>query len=73
MTDKVSKSNAEWETMKARLAEVRMSGYHRLEAEAQLARAEAIADALVALSSWVKRAVKYLVDRPLHQPKTSIR
>jgi hypothetical protein len=73
MTEKVSKSNSEWETIHARLAEVRLSGHQRLKAQAQLARAEAVADALVALSSSVKRTVKQLFDRPYRQPNTSIR
>ena len=73
MTKKISKSNDDWATIEARLAKVRMSGHARLRAQAQLARAEAVADALAALSSAVKRAVKHLFDRPYHQPNTSIR
>jgi len=73
MTKKLSKSNGEWATVEARLAEVRMNGFARARAEAQLARAEAVADALAALSSSVKRAVKQLFDRPYQHPNTSIR
>ena len=73
MTSKVSKSNADWETINRRLAEVRLSGHQRLKAEAQLARAQAVADTLVVLSATVKRAVKQIFDRPYHQPNTSIR
>jgi hypothetical protein len=73
MTEKISKSNADWETINARLSEVRMSGHQRLRAEAQLARAQAIADALVVLSATVKRAVKQVFERPYRQPNTSIR
>jgi hypothetical protein len=73
MTKKVSKSNPDWETINARLAEVRMSGIARIQAEAQLARAQAIADGLSALSASVKRAVKQVFDRPYHQPNSSIR
>jgi hypothetical protein len=73
MTDKVSKSNADWETINQRLAEVRMGGHQRLRAQAQLARAQAVADTLVVLSATVKRAVKQVFDRPYSQPNTSIR
>jgi len=73
MTKKVSKSNSDWKLIEDRLAEVRMSGFARMRAEAQLARAEAVADALAALSSSVKRAVKQLFDRPYHRPNPSIR
>ena len=73
MTEKVSKSNPDWEMINARLAEVRMSGLARLQAEAQLARAQAIADTLVVLSTAVKRAVKQIFDRPYSAPNTSIR
>jgi hypothetical protein len=50
-----------------------MGGHQRLKAQAQLARAQAVADTLVMLSATVKRAVKQLFDRPYHQPNTSIR
>lgn len=73
MTKQISKSNDEWETINARLAQVRLSGYERLRAEASLARAEAVADALAALSASVRRAVKQVFARPYHQPNTSIR
>ena len=73
MTNKISKSNEDWELINARLAEVRMSGHQRLKAEAQLARAQAVADTLVVLSATVKRAVKQVFARPYNQPNTSIR
>jgi hypothetical protein len=73
MMNKISKSNDDWETIHARLAEVRMGGHARLRAEAQLARAEAVADALAALNSAVKRALKQAFSRPYHGPSTSIR
>lgn len=73
MTSKVSKSNAEWETIHARLAEIQMSSYARMRAQAQLERAEAIADTLAALSGSVKRALKHLFARPYHHPNASIR
>jgi hypothetical protein len=73
MSDKVSKSNGEWELIEARLDEVGLSSYERIKAKAQLARAEAVADALAALSATVKRAVKQVFERPYHHPNTSIR
>ena len=73
MSDKVSKSNGEWELIEARLDEVSLSSYERIKAKAQLARAEAVADALASLSASVKRAVKRVFDRPYHQPNASIR
>ena len=73
MANKVSKSNADWEMINRRLAEVRLNGHQRLKAEAQLARAQAVADTLVILSATVKRAVKQIFDRPYRQPNPSIR
>ncbi|HUK04148.1 MAG TPA: hypothetical protein VLV90_03580 [Burkholderiales bacterium] len=73
MADKVRKSNAKWENVDARLAEVQMSSYARLKAQAQLERAEAIADTLVVLSATVKRALKQMFVRPYQQPNASIR
>lgn len=73
MTMKITKSNAEWANVNARLAEVQMSSYARLKARAQLERAEAIADTLAALSATVKRALKQAFERPYQQPNTSIR
>ena len=73
MEVKISKSNADWETIDRRLAEVRLNGLQRMKAEAQLARAQAVADTLVVLSATVKRAVKQIFDRPYNQPNTSIR
>jgi hypothetical protein len=56
MTRKISKTN-DMTYLKARLDEVRMSGYDRIRAEAQLARAEAVADAVADLFAWVKRVL----------------
>ena len=73
MNRKVSKSNDDWELINARLAEVRLRGYERIKAKAQLERAEAVADALAGLASSVKRALKHLFERPYHHPNASIR
>ena len=73
MSSKVSKSIGEWELIEARLNEVGLSSRQRLEAKAQLARAEAVADALAALTAGVKRAAKQVFDRPYHEPNASAR
>ncbi len=73
MNSKVSKSNGEWELIEARLDEIGLSSRERAKAMAQLARAEAMADALAALSAGVKRAVKQIFDRPYHQPNAPVR
>ena len=73
MNAKVSKSNGEWELIEARLDEIGLSSHERLKAKAQLARAEAVADALAALAASVKRAVKHILDRPYHEPNASAR
>ncbi len=73
MNSKVSKSIGEWELIEARLDEVGLSSRQRLEAKAQLARAEAVADALAAVTAGVKRATKQIFDRPYHEPNASAR
>ena len=45
MTEKISKTNADLEYLNSRLDDVRLSAYDRIRAKAQLARAEAFADA----------------------------
>lgn len=73
MTEKISKSNADWETIEARLSQVKLSDHELIKAQAHLARAEAVADALAALASAVKRALKHAFERPYHHPNTSAR
>ena len=45
MSTKISKTNDDLDYLYSRLDEVRLSGYERVKAKAQLARAEAFADA----------------------------
>ena len=66
MTAKTSKSNENLEFFNARIDEIRMSGHERLKAKARLARAEAFADAAIA----VGRAIRGLFQR---QPSKPIR
>ena len=73
MNSKVSKSNGEWELIEARLDEIGLSSHERLKAKAQLARAEAVADALAVLAAGVKRVLKQIFDRPYHEPNASVR
>lgn len=73
MSTKVSKSNCEWELIEARLDEIGMSRHERLKAKAQLARAEAVADALAAFAAGVKRALKLVFNRPFHAPHAPVR
>ena len=55
MTSKISKTNADLAYFNSRLDEIRMSGYDRIRAKAQLARAEAIAEAIASLYSYASR------------------
>jgi hypothetical protein len=61
MTNKISKSNADWEYFNGRLDEVRMTSHERLRAKAQLARAEAVAD-------LVSQAVRGIARLFKHEP-----
>ena len=69
---KISKSNQSVTLMQARLDEVRMSGHRRLEAQAQLARAEAMVDFLSAIAAGAKRVLRKLVLRPYHKLTASL-
>jgi hypothetical protein len=46
MTAKISKTNADLDYLNSRLDDIRLSAYERVRAKAQMARAEAFADAL---------------------------
>jgi hypothetical protein len=71
MNAKISKSNENLDFFSARLDEVQMSEYERLRAKASLARAEAVADAVVELIGLGKRLLKTLVVRPFRRLMTS--
>jgi hypothetical protein len=68
MTGKISKTNADLAYFNDRLDEVHMSAYDRIRAKAQLARAEAMADALAAVFSYAKRL---LTPGSYRRPSTS--
>jgi hypothetical protein len=67
-----SKTNGTLEFLNARLDEVRMSPLERLTAKAQLARAEAFADAMFAIARGAKRLLKKVVLRPFRRLTVSI-
>ena len=67
MSKSVRNSNSDLDAVMARLKEIRMPPYERIQAEAQVARAEAIAEALATLSRLVKASVRALVLRPLRR------
>jgi hypothetical protein len=71
MNAKISKTNENLDFFSARLDEVQMSEYERLRAKASLARAEAVADAVVELIGLGKRLLKTLVVRPFRRLMTS--
>ncbi len=70
MKKEISKTNEQEEFFNALLDEVRMSGHERLRAKANLARAEAFADAVAAGVNLVKRLIKSLVLRPYRRLTT---
>lgn len=72
MNVKISKTNSDLDFMNARLDEVRISSHERLRAKASLARAAAVAEAVVKIINLVKRLLKTLVVRPFRRLTTSI-
>jgi len=72
MADKISKPNSRAEFFDAKLDEIQFSDHERFRAKASLARAEAFADAAVAIINLVKRLVKALVLRPYRRLTASI-
>lgn len=55
------------ESLYARLDEIRMADFDRLQAKASLARAEAVAQALRDLGTGAKRLLRTLVVRPIRR------
>lgn len=62
-----SKPNAKMEFIFARLDEVQMSPSERIKAKAQLARTEAVADAIFAIGRGLRTLLKVLVLRPIRR------
>ena len=67
-----SKTNQELAVFNARIDELQFNSYERIRAKAQLARTEAVADAIVALARSVHRLLKTLVIRPLRRLTASL-
>ena len=67
-----SKTNDSLEFLNTRLDEVQMSQLERIKAKAQLARADAVADALFAIARGAKRLLKNVVLRPFRRLTVSI-
>lgn len=72
MNLKIRKTNASEAFFDAKLDEIRMTEGERLRAKASLARAEAFADAAVAIINLVKRLTKVLVLHPYRRLTASI-
>jgi hypothetical protein len=71
MTVKISKTNPELAYFNDRLDEVQMSAYDRIRAKAQLARAEAIADAIAAVFAYAKRLLTPAKPGSFRRPTAS--
>jgi len=71
MNVKYSKANQSLDFFNARLDEVKMSDYERIKAKAQLARAEAVADAIFAIGRGLRGLLKRLVLRPIRRMTAS--
>ena len=71
MSVRNSKTNQTLEFLNRRLDEVQMSEVERIRAKAQLARTEAIADAIFAIARGAKRLLKNQVLRPLRRVTAS--
>lgn len=67
-----NKPNDNMDFLYARLDEVQMSQFERIRAKAQLARAQAFADAAFAVVHGVKRLLKTLVLRPFRRMTASL-
>jgi hypothetical protein len=72
MNERRIKPNDNMDFLFARLDEVHMSRYERIRAKAQLARAEAVADAIFAIARGSKRLLKTLVLRPFRRMAASL-
>lgn len=67
MNKKVSKTNANPRDFSARLDQVRLSDHARLRAEANLARAEAMAELIARAAGAVKRLYRTALLRPIRR------
>ena len=72
MNNKDSKTNQDLDFFNARIDALQIGSYERIRAKAQLARTEAVADALVAIARGVRGLLKTLVFRPLRRFTASL-
>lgn len=72
MNQQHSKTNQDLAFFNARIDELRISSYDRVKAKAQLARTEAVADAIVAIGRGLHGLLKALVLRPFRRIAASI-
>lgn len=71
MSDKHSKTNENMDFFFARLDETGMSSYERSKAKAQMARAEAFADAVFAIARGLRVLFKTRIIYPLRWIRAS--
>jgi hypothetical protein len=71
MSSKLSKTNESAEFFNARIDAMPLRPDERVWAKAELARAEAFAEALSGLFGWVQRSLKSLADHTYHRPTAS--
>jgi len=64
MNDNVSKTNEDRDFFVQRLDEIRMNGHERLKAKARFAQAEAVVDAVFAVTQGFAHLYKRLIVRP---------
>jgi hypothetical protein len=72
MNQKDIKTNGDLAFFNARIDELQIGSYERIKAKAELARTEAIADAILAVSRGVRGLLKTLVLRPLRRFTASL-
>lgn len=71
MNEKMSKPNVSGDSLRHRLEGIRMPPYERLIAQAQLERAEALAEMCAAAARSIGRAYKALTARSPRHPAPS--
>ena len=72
MNQKDSKTNQDLDFFNARIDALQIGSYERIKAKAELARMEAIADAIAAIGRGARGLLKTLVFRPLRRFTASL-
>ena len=72
MKSTISKSNPRTAFFEARIDALRINAHERLKAKARLAQAEAMADAIAAITDGVRRVLRSLVVQPLRRLAASL-